>query len=161
PPDVVEATKRRVLDVMGLALAGAETAFGRSVRDAATVLSPEGPCRIFGTGERVAVTTAAFVNGSGSEALGFDATHNESIVHMSSPSVTAALALAEFLKVHLKVDPTYEPDARKDLGSAFRRSDASDVGFALESNARSKVGSAFGRNISGGDLILAIAIGNE
>ena len=32
PEDVVAATKLRVLDVIGLALAGAETDFGRSVR---------------------------------------------------------------------------------------------------------------------------------
>ena len=30
PPDVVASTKLRILDVIGLALAGAETAFGRS-----------------------------------------------------------------------------------------------------------------------------------
>ena len=35
PQDVVEATKLRMLDVIGLALAGAETPFGRSTRDAA------------------------------------------------------------------------------------------------------------------------------
>jgi 2-methylcitrate dehydratase PrpD len=51
PADVVRATKLRVLDVMGLALAGADTAFGRSVRDAAVALSPPGPCRVLGRGD--------------------------------------------------------------------------------------------------------------
>jgi 2-methylcitrate dehydratase PrpD len=95
PADVVEATKRRVLDVIGLSLAGAETAFGRSVLGAAKVLSPAGPCRVLGTGDRLSVTTAAFVNGAWSQALEYDDTHNESIVHMSSPAVAAALALSE------------------------------------------------------------------
>ena len=81
---------------MGLALAGAETDFGRSVRDAALALSTPGPCRILGFGDRVGVTTAAFANGAFSQALEFDDTHNESIVHMSSPAVAAALALSEF-----------------------------------------------------------------
>lgn len=96
PPDVIEATKLRVLDVMGLALAGAGTPFGHSTRAAAIELSPPGPCRLWGTGDRVGVATAAFANGAFSQALEFDDTHNESIVHMSSPSVAAAFALAEW-----------------------------------------------------------------
>jgi 2-methylcitrate dehydratase PrpD len=95
PADVSEATKRRVLDVIGLSLAGAETEFGRATRAAALALSPPGPCQVLGTGDRVSVTMAAFVNGASSQALEFDDTHNESIVHMSSPSVAAALALSE------------------------------------------------------------------
>jgi 2-methylcitrate dehydratase PrpD len=95
PADIVEATKLRVMDVIGLSLAGAETPFGRSTRAAALALSPPGECRILGTGDRVGVTAAAFANGAFSQALEFDDTHNESIVHMSSPAVAAALALAE------------------------------------------------------------------
>ena len=98
PPDVVEATKLRVMDVMGLSLAGANTPFGRSVRSAAIALSPPGPCRVWGTGDRLGVTTAAFANGAFSQALEFDDTHNESIVHMSSPAVAAALSLSEMLR---------------------------------------------------------------
>lgn len=95
PADVVEATKQRTLDVLGLSLAGAETPFGRSTRAAALALSPPGPSRLFGTGERVGPGTAAFANAACSQALEFDDTHNESIVHMSSPAVAAALALSE------------------------------------------------------------------
>ena len=95
PPDVVRSTKLRVLDVIGLALAGADTPFGRSVRDAAVALSSGGPCRVFGTSAAVNVTMAAFANGAFSQALEYDDTHNESIVHMSSPSVAAALAIAD------------------------------------------------------------------
>jgi len=99
PADVVEATKLRVMDVIGLSLAGAETAFGKSTRDAAVAMSPSGPCRILGFGDPVAVTAAAFANGALSQALEYDDTHNESIVHMSSPAVAAALALSEFAAV--------------------------------------------------------------
>jgi 2-methylcitrate dehydratase PrpD len=95
PEDVVQATKLRVMDVLGLSLAGAETPFGQSTRAAAIALSPPGPCRVLGTGDRLSVTTAAFANGAFSQALEFDDTHNESIVHMSSPAVAAALALSE------------------------------------------------------------------
>ena len=95
PADVVGATKLRVLDVLGLALAGSETPFGRSTRAAAVALSPPGPARILGTGDRVSVSSAAFANASFAQALEFDDTHNESIVHMSSPAVAAALAVSE------------------------------------------------------------------
>jgi len=95
PDDVVGATKLRVLDVIGLALAGLETDFGRSVREAALAQASPGPCRILGTGDRAGVTAAAFANGALPQALEFDDTHVESIVHMSSPAVAAALALAE------------------------------------------------------------------
>jgi 2-methylcitrate dehydratase PrpD len=98
PPDVIEATKLRVMDVIGLSLAGAETPFGRSTRAAAIALSPPGPCRVLGTGDRLGVTAAAFANGAFSQALEFDDTHNESIVHMSSPAVAAALALSEYVR---------------------------------------------------------------
>ena len=99
PADVVRATKLRVLDVIGLALAGAPTPFGRSVRDAAVAMSTPGQARIFGTANGVNVTTAAFANGALSQALEYDDTHIESIVHMSSPSVAAALALADTMPV--------------------------------------------------------------
>ena len=95
PADVVASTKDRVLDVIGLALAGLATPFGESVTRACTAMSPPGPSRILGSGQRVGAGAAAFANGALSQALEFDDTHNESIVHMSSPAVAAALALSE------------------------------------------------------------------
>jgi 2-methylcitrate dehydratase PrpD len=99
PSDVVHSTRLRVLDVLGLALAGAQTDFGRSVRAAAAEMFPDGPCHVFGTGEGMGVTAAPFVNAAGSQALEYDDTHVESIVHMSSPSVAAALALSQVTPV--------------------------------------------------------------
>ena len=95
PVQVIENTRLRVLDVTGLALAGLGTDFGRSVKQSTLELSPGGNCRIWGTGEPTTVTGAAFTNGALSQALEFDDTHNRSIVHMSGPSVSAAMALAE------------------------------------------------------------------
>lgn len=95
PGDIIETTKLRVLDTMGLSLAGAGTAIGRATREAAVALSPPGPCTILGTGDKVGVTFAALANGTFAQALEYDDTHNESIVHMSSPAVAAALALSE------------------------------------------------------------------
>jgi 2-methylcitrate dehydratase PrpD len=99
PDDVVAATRLRLLDVVGLSLAGLETPFGQGTRAAAVAMTPGGPSRIFGTGDRVAPMTAAFANAAFSQALEYDDTHNESIVHMSSPAVTASLALSETMAV--------------------------------------------------------------
>ena len=95
PDDVIAATKLRVLDVVGLAIAGSATPFGEAVRSAAGAMSGPGPAHVLGTGEALAVGAAAFANGALSQALEYDDTHNQSIVHMSGPSVAAALALAE------------------------------------------------------------------
>src|SRR5689334_22884654 len=99
PDDVRHATRLRLLDIIGLSLAGAVTPLGRSTRQAAVALSPPGPCTIAGTGDRVSISQAALANGTFSQALEFDDTHNESIVHMSSPAVASALALAETTRV--------------------------------------------------------------
>lgn len=95
PEQVVHNTRLRVLDVIGLALAGVGTSFGQSVREAVTEMHPAGPCRILGTADRSSAPGAALANGALSQALEYDDTHNESIVHMSGPSVSAALALAD------------------------------------------------------------------
>lgn len=99
PADVLAATKLRVLDVIGLAIAGSQTDFGRSTRQGAVALSPRGPATIVATGDRVAASYAAFANAALAQALEFDDTHNESIVHMSSPAVAAALALAQTRRI--------------------------------------------------------------
>jgi len=96
PDDVIASTRFRVLDVLGLSIAGGETPFGESVRQAAS-LYPGDEARLWGTSRRASATGAAFVNGALSQALEYDDTHNESIVHMSSPAVAAALGLGEKL----------------------------------------------------------------
>jgi 2-methylcitrate dehydratase PrpD len=95
PADIVDNTRYRILDMIGLTLAGTGTGFGKSVRKAVRATGDGGPSQLYGTGDAVSATNAAFANGALSQALEYDDTHNESIVHMSSPSVAAALALAE------------------------------------------------------------------
>jgi 2-methylcitrate dehydratase PrpD len=95
PDAVVRNTELRTLDVVGLALAGHGTRFGRSVAASMRALHAGGPSRLIGTADRLTMTGAAFANGALSQALEFDDTHNESIVHMSGPSVATALALAD------------------------------------------------------------------
>lgn len=95
PDSVVRHTKFRMLDVVGLVLAGRGTAFGTSVCRAMSTLHPCGRSHILGSGVGTSVIGAAFANGSLSQALEFDDTHNKSVVHMSSPAVAAAVAISE------------------------------------------------------------------
>ena len=64
PPEVVASTKLRVLDVLGLALAAAPLATGKSVRAAARAMGSGGDARIVGTGDRVPAMQAAIANGT-------------------------------------------------------------------------------------------------
>lgn len=94
PADVVASTRLRILDVIGLSIAGGETPFGKSVRASASAW-PGTAARLWGTSGTASAVGAAFVNGACSQTLEYDDTHNESVVHMSSPAVAAALALAD------------------------------------------------------------------
>lgn len=97
PADVVASTRLRILDVIGLSIAGGEIPFGAGVRASASAW-PGTAARLWGTTGTASAAGAAFVNGACSQALEYDDTHNESIVHMSSPAVAAALALADETK---------------------------------------------------------------
>lgn len=94
PDDVVASTRLRILDVIGLSIAGGEMPFGRAVRQMQATY-PGSEAGLWGTSARASAAGAAFINGACSQALEYDDTHNESIVHMSSPAVAAALALGE------------------------------------------------------------------
>ena len=95
PEDVVEATKLRLLDVIGLVLAACPTALGRSAREAALAMGGGTGARLLGFGDKATPMCAALANGALSQALEYDDTHDETIVHASSPNVAAALALGE------------------------------------------------------------------
>jgi len=66
-----------------------------SISEVAGKIEPWRRHRHQGTGDRVGVTHAALANGTFSQALEYDDTHNESIVHMSSPALAASLAVTE------------------------------------------------------------------
>lgn len=97
PADVREATRLRVLDVLGLILAASATPFGARVRAGVLALAGSGDCHGLPRGDRLPPEQAALLNGTLSQALQYDDTHNETIIHASSPNVAAALALGEAL----------------------------------------------------------------
>ncbi|HEV2040405.1 MAG TPA: MmgE/PrpD family protein, partial [Casimicrobiaceae bacterium] len=95
PGDLVAHAKLRILDTLGVALAASSLEYGKVVRDAALALGGQGVSRILAFGDRVAPVWAAMANGMLAHALIFDDTHNESIVHPSSPLLSTALAVGE------------------------------------------------------------------
>ena len=99
PVDVVASTKLRVLDVLGLSLAPFGTQFGHTVRAAVLEMGSGRGSRMLGFGDETAPMLAAIVNGSMAHALEFCDTQNETMTHVSSPTVTTALTLGESLGI--------------------------------------------------------------
>ena len=95
PADVVAATKLRLLDFLGLVLVGGDTPMGAAIRQAANDLGSGTDSHMLGQAAPLPAASAALANGAFAQALEFDDTHNETIIHVSSPVVAAALALAE------------------------------------------------------------------
>ena len=95
PAAVVADAKLRVLDTLGVMLAGAGTGPGRAMFEAAQALGRGDEADIVGFGARSSACLAALVNGTLAHAMDFDDTHNGSVMHPSAVSVAAALALAK------------------------------------------------------------------
>jgi 2-methylcitrate dehydratase PrpD len=95
PAPVVRAAQDRLLDTLGVALAGASSDAGQIARRRAVAWGGPTEAGLFGENLRVPAPMAALVNGTYSHALDFDDTHLPSILHPSAPLVPAVLAQAE------------------------------------------------------------------
>ncbi|GAA4338413.1 MmgE/PrpD family protein [Pigmentiphaga soli] len=99
PDDVRRATRSRILDILGLMLAGSCRPPGQAVHAAALKLGSGNDSRILWYGERTSASLAALANGTMAHSLEFDDTHNQTIVHVSVTLVTAGLAIGEMLDI--------------------------------------------------------------
>jgi 2-methylcitrate dehydratase PrpD len=99
PREVVDETKKFILDTMGVGLAGAREPGCREVVDVAKTWSSNsaGSTIIF-YNDKVAPPEAAFANSVLMHALDFDDTLDSSAMHTHVSSLPAALALAEVQK---------------------------------------------------------------
>ena len=95
PPDVLSDARFRVLDVVGLVLAGSREPLGAAVRRGVAAMGAGQAARLIPCGTPVPATTAALVHGTLGHAMDFDDTHNATLVHPSVPVVATALALGE------------------------------------------------------------------
>lgn len=97
PAAVRADAKLRVLDILGVSLVARDTDAARAARAAALRLGSGTESRIWGFGDRSSAASAALANGTQAHTHDYDDTHNESVVHVSAPIVTAALTLGEAL----------------------------------------------------------------
>ncbi|SHN39606.1 MmgE/PrpD family protein [Cryptosporangium aurantiacum] len=93
PPDVVEDSKRVLLDSVGCALAGIDVDKGRIGIKVARRMGGRGDATIFGVADRTTPFAAAFANAESINALDFDAVLPPG--HVAPYVLPGALALAE------------------------------------------------------------------
>jgi 2-methylcitrate dehydratase PrpD len=95
PPAVSTDAKRRLLDLVGNALAAREAPAASAVRSVALGWGGPPESGVIGDEARCPAPAAALVNGTLAHALDFDDTHLPSVLHPSASVVPAALAVAE------------------------------------------------------------------
>lgn len=98
PASTVLATKRLILDLLGIAYPGFAA---RAVPELHSVLTATygagGNARIWGSAGRLPAPEAALLNSAAAHALDFDDTHDRACLHAGASVVPAALAMAEQL----------------------------------------------------------------
>ena len=95
PEPVLARVKQSLLDYIAVTTAGA--AFQEEkLRDYTAFAEPEqGAFAVIGTGKRLALKEAVFLNGLNAHALDFDDGTNSGIIHLGSPVFSVLLSLAE------------------------------------------------------------------
>jgi len=97
-PEAMNAAQSRVLDTIGVALAGMRTPLGSAMSRFALEWGkclPEDGVLLWGTGSRVAADKAVLANGTAAHALDYDDTNTHAILHAGAAVVPLALALAQ------------------------------------------------------------------
>jgi 2-methylcitrate dehydratase PrpD len=95
PPPVIEAAKLHMLDVVGCGLAAHGLDVATEGRSTMAELGGEPEASVIGLDTRLPAANAAFANAMLCHGLDFDDTHSDSVSHVSTVVVPAALALAE------------------------------------------------------------------
>ena len=95
PPPVVEAAKLHVLDTIGCGLAAHGLGIAAEGRATMSELGGEPEASVIGLKVGLPAPNAAFANAMLCHGLDFDDTHSESVAHVSTVVVPAAVALAE------------------------------------------------------------------
>lgn len=93
PDEVVDGVRLRLLDILGLALAGARAEFAGALLG--LVEGEHGACTVLGTAHTAPPALAILVNGALAHGLDFDDTHPASITHASAVVLPTVLAVAE------------------------------------------------------------------
>ncbi len=96
PAHVVSATKRSILDALGVTLAAGTLGEGcKQFVDLAIAQGGRPESTIIGFGAKVPAAMAAFANGAMAHALDFEDAHDGALMHPNAATIPAALAVAE------------------------------------------------------------------
>ena len=97
PAGAFSIAKDAFLDTAAVTLAGSLEAAARAVQEVAAAESRGDACQILGTTQRAGATWAALANGTAAHALDYDDVSLVSLMHPSSPLVSAAVAAGELV----------------------------------------------------------------
>ncbi len=93
--EVVEATKKEILDLLGVALGGAGQPGAAHVRDLVLGWGGREESSVIGSPRKLPAPNAAQANATMAHALDFDDVHEEAVVHPGIAAIPAAMAVAE------------------------------------------------------------------
>ena len=96
PEDIVEITKKFILDTLATTMAGSSAPGCNTVIDYVKERGGGEESTIMIYGGKVPSSEAAFANGMMAHALDFDDTHDEAVIHANVSVMPAALAIAEW-----------------------------------------------------------------
>ena len=96
PADQIAQMKRLLLDYIGVAMSGSQSASGRIAREFATETGGPEQASIIGQAGRVPALSAAFANAISEHSIELDDVDEEALFHYGPPIVSAALAVAQW-----------------------------------------------------------------
>lgn len=95
PRGVVEATKKEILDLLGVAVGGFSLPGGREVLELVLDWGGKPESSLIGCPQRVPAPNAAHVNASMAHALDFDDVHESAVMHPGIAVIPVCLAMGE------------------------------------------------------------------
>ncbi len=98
-PGAIEAAKRCLIDICGVAIAGSRTPATRIAAGVANRTYAAGQSRVLGSARQIAAPGAAFVNATAAHALDYDDTCFVGIVHPSAIIMPALAAVSDELNI--------------------------------------------------------------
>jgi len=98
--EVIEASKKCLLDWIGVTLSGARDPSIRILIDLIKEMGGRKQATILGYGMKTNVLNAAFVNGTASHILDYDDAHEDTRSHPSAPLIPALLSISEYKKLN-------------------------------------------------------------
>ncbi|MGD0914850.1 MAG: MmgE/PrpD family protein [Thermodesulfobacteriota bacterium] len=95
PPGVVEATKKQVLDLLGVAVGGFSKPGPKELREIVTDWGGKEESSIIGCTQKFPAPNAAHVNATMAHALDYDDVHETAIMHSGVAIIPTCIAMAE------------------------------------------------------------------